>query len=169
MDRNKLFEDNMGLAYYIVRKYYPALANDEDIRQVAQIGLWKAAQKFDDTRGTKLSTLACWCIQNEIRMELRSRNRWNRLPVGISLDDDINGECGNGTFGDIIADPRDMAENVDSRLDAMSCMNRLTEKERLILGMRINGALQKEIGEKVGWAQSYVGRVLKKIAAEMVR
>lgn len=64
--------DNIPFVYYIIHKYYPTFAKDEDIIQSGMVGLVKAANKFDSTKG-KFSTYAGVIIKNEIAKELKLR------------------------------------------------------------------------------------------------
>ena len=71
-EQSTLVESNMNLVYYIISKYYPTYLYDEDIVQSGMLGLCKAAERFDDTKG-KFSTFAGRCIRNEINQEFIRR------------------------------------------------------------------------------------------------
>lgn len=72
VDRDKLIQDNIPFVYYIIHKYYPTFSKDEDIIQSGMVGLVKAANKFDASKG-KFSTYAGVIIKNEIAKELKLR------------------------------------------------------------------------------------------------
>lgn len=55
----------------------------DDIIQAGNIGLMKAVDRFDRTRGYQFSTYAVWWIRQSIRRELDDRGRTVRLPVHI--------------------------------------------------------------------------------------
>ena len=74
-DRQKFIEDNIGLVYYLVQKYYPHLAKDEDIIQCGTIGLCEAAENWK--KQSKFSYYAKSRILGAIKDELRNRNRWS--------------------------------------------------------------------------------------------
>lgn len=72
MNRQQLVEDNVNLVYYLIRKYYPTLINDEDIIQIGMVGLCEAAKRWDSNK-SKFSTYAGSWIKNEIKHELQER------------------------------------------------------------------------------------------------
>ena len=47
----KLIEDNYNLVGYTLNHFYPDLKTDEDIIQIGSIGLCKAANNYDPTKG----------------------------------------------------------------------------------------------------------------------
>lgn len=82
-DINNLVLENMKLAHNISWSYKDCGMEIEDIHASAMVGLVKAANIFEPSRGYKFSTLAVPVIVNEIRMELR---RFNKHRGCISLD-----------------------------------------------------------------------------------
>lgn len=68
--------DHIGLAHFIAHKYkYVAeKLNIEyaELYQVALIGIWKATQKNDPSKGFTFATFASSCATNAIKMHLRS-------------------------------------------------------------------------------------------------
>jgi RNA polymerase sigma factor CnrH len=66
-DRDALFSDNLPLADYLLgRLHLPGWVDPDDARQEALVGLWKAAEKFDPSRGLKFSALATACVRNQV-------------------------------------------------------------------------------------------------------
>lgn len=66
--RNRLIEHNLRLVAHIVKKYDQGKADSEDLISIGTIGLIKAIQTFDHTKGVRLATYAARCIENEISM-----------------------------------------------------------------------------------------------------
>lgn len=67
---NEVVENNMGLVHMIAKKKYNIYRNTsyyEDIIQEGTIGLIKAWNTFDKSKGYEFSTYACKCIYNEMR------------------------------------------------------------------------------------------------------
>ena len=62
--RNKLVNHNMRLVAHIIKKYYSNYSDQEDIISIGTIGLIKAINTFDYTKGTRLATYASRCIEN---------------------------------------------------------------------------------------------------------
>ena len=71
--RNILIERNLRLVAHIVKKYYAASEEQDDLISIGTIGLIKAVDSFDNAKKTKLSTYAARCIENEILMYFRSK------------------------------------------------------------------------------------------------
>ena len=71
--RAKLIEHNLRLVAHIVKKYYTGNRNQEDLMSIGTIGLIKAIDTFDPANGTRFTTYANKCLQNEILMYFRSQ------------------------------------------------------------------------------------------------
>lgn len=77
--RNQLVELHMGLAAHIARRLSRG-SNDQDIRQVAMVGLVKAVDRFDPERGTPFAAFAGRTIEGEIKRHFRDRTWSVRVP-----------------------------------------------------------------------------------------
>ena len=64
--RNKLVEHNLRLVAHIIKKYYASYRDQEDLISIGTIGLIKAANSFNSSKGTKFATYASRCIENAI-------------------------------------------------------------------------------------------------------
>lgn len=69
--RNKLVEDNLGLVYSCAKRFKGRGAEYEDLVQAGCVGLIKAADNFDETRGFSFSTYAVPVILGEIKRIFR--------------------------------------------------------------------------------------------------
>ena len=67
----KLLEENVGLIWSIVRRYYGRGVDTEDLYQLGCLGFLKAVRGFDPAYGTQFSTYAVPKIAGEIRRFLR--------------------------------------------------------------------------------------------------
>ena len=68
---DKLLQDNSGLIWSVVRRFYGRGVDAEDLYQIGCIGFLKAVQGFDPEYGTQFSTYAVPKISGEIRRFLR--------------------------------------------------------------------------------------------------
>lgn len=69
--REQLVEENIGLVWCVVKRFYGRGAEPEDLFQIGSIGLLKAIDKFDLNYDVKFSTYAVPMISGEIRRFLR--------------------------------------------------------------------------------------------------
>jgi RNA polymerase primary sigma factor len=79
--KNELIESNLRLVISIARKYVGKGLSMPDLIQEGNIGLMKAVDKFDYTKGFKFSTYATWWIRQGITRALADQVRTIRLPV----------------------------------------------------------------------------------------
>ena len=165
--REKLIVHNLRLVSHIVRKYYSASNDQEDLVSLGTIGLIKGVDSFDPVHGTRFATYAAKCIQNEILMHFRSQKKLqNEVSINEAIDTDRDGNP--LTYEDIISTDENMAEELDRRLlasRALSYTNTiLSPRERQILYLRygLSGRkpkTQKEAAELLGISRSYVSRI----------
>ena len=149
--RNKLVEHNLRLVAHIVKKYDNGKNDIDDLISIGTIGLIKGIDTFSNKNGTRLTTYAARCIENEILMFLRKNNK---TKGEISIDEPLNKDCdGNelllsdilGTDPDITS--RNIEDEVDKTLLRASIL-KLNEREKNIMEMRFGFKTGKEKTQK---------------------
>lgn len=126
LELEKLFEDNYGLLVSQALSFCPRNQNElDDYIQVAAIGMMKACETYDADQ-SKFSTFAIVCIRNAIKNHLRKEKKSNRLAFYDDLD-------------------RRQAYIADSLFDVLP--DSLTEKEKFVIKLRIEGYSYKEAAE----------------------
>lgn len=82
--KQRLIECNLRLAANIARHYQGRGLALEDLVQEANMGLMKAADKYDYEKGFRFSTYATWWIRQAITRAIADTGRAVRLPVHVN-------------------------------------------------------------------------------------
>lgn len=82
--KKKLVQANLRLVVSIAKKYTGQGILFMDLVQEGSLGLIKAAQRFDYTKGFKFSTYATWWIKQTIIRAIANSSRSIRIPVHMS-------------------------------------------------------------------------------------
>ena len=167
--RDTLIVRNLRLVAHIAKKYQNVDEDMEDLISIGTIGLIKAIESFDSSKG-KLSTYASRCIDNELLMLLRFKKKTSRE---ISLYDPIGTDKEGNEISllDVTgSEQSDVLTKVEDaqHLEKLPSLieERLNDRERLIIVLRyglLSGEemTQRSIGKKLGISRSYVSRIEK--------
>lgn len=169
--RGVLIERNLRLVSHICKKYYAKTNDNEDLISIGTIGLIKAIDSFDYTKGTRLSTYASRCVENEILMYFRSlKKQSGEVFMGDEIDTDKQGNP--LTVEDLISDDTDIVEELEKKrrikeiMNIIKKMDNSREKEIIILRYGLNNKkplTQREVAARLNISRSYVSRIEKKV------
>jgi RNA polymerase sporulation-specific sigma factor len=168
--KDKLITHNMRLVAHVVKKYAGA-AETDDLISVGSIGLIKAVNTFDESKGAQLATYTARCIENEILMLLRANKKYKN---DVSLSDPVGTDKdGNElTLMDLLSEKEDSVfKHVDKSIERDKFLNfikeHLTSREYTVLCLRYGlkgerNYAQREVARFLKISRSYISRIEKK-------
>ncbi|WP_123053987.1 RNA polymerase sporulation sigma factor SigK [Clostridium sp. JN-1] len=176
--KSVLVERNLRLVAHIVKKYsYPAKDVD-DLISIGTVGLIKAIDSFDVSKGTRLATYAAKCIENEILMLIRN-NKKTKNEVYLQDPIGVDKEGNEISLMDILSSDEDsIIEIVESKIQVKKLYSKintcLSEREKNVVQMRYGLSegkprTQREIAKILGISRSYVSRIEKRALEKLYK
>lgn len=164
--RQRLIEHNLRLVAHIIKKYYAGAPEQEDLISIGTIGLIKAVDTFDETKGPRLATYASRCIENEILMHFRSMKK-TAQDISLSEPIDTDSEGRPLTLIDVLAVDDTIAEDLERKVNSEKLgrymRDSLDAREREIIHLRYalgaNSLSQWQVAKRLGISRSYVSRL----------
>jgi RNA polymerase primary sigma factor len=116
--RERMINANLRLVVTIAHDYANLGLPLLDLISEGNIGLTKAVERFDSTKGAKLSTYAMWWIKQSIKRALANQSKTIRLPVhfgdkiakirrvSLRMGDELGREPTDDELGEEIGIPR---------------------------------------------------------------
>ena len=173
--RQVLIERNLRLVAHVVKKFENTGEDRDDLISIGTIGLIKAINTFDRSKGARLATYAAKCVQNEILMHIRASKKV-KLEVSLNEPIGIDKDGNEITFEDILGSrPEEVLDEVEIILfneKLKRVIKKLKTRERKVLLMRygLEGKkkyTQREVAGELGISRSYVSRIEKKILGKI--
>ena len=168
--RDELIEHNLRLVAHIVKKYYSNTSDQDDLISIGTIGLIKAVNTFDHTKGIRLSSYAARCIENEVLMYFRAAKKSAQdISMNEPIDTDKDGNA--LTLMDVMCTEDNIVDNLDCKVKSEQLKRYiaqvLTPRERLIIELRYglnndHPLTQREVAARLKISRSYVSRIEKK-------
>lgn len=174
--RQRLIEHNLRLVAHIIKKYYANAQNQEDLVSIGTIGLIKAVDSFDETKGPRLATYAARCIENEILMHFRAAKK-TAQDVSLSEPIDTDSEGRPLTLMDVLAQEDTIVEDLDRKVNIEKLgryiRESLDEREREIIVLRYGlcgrPLSQWQVAQRLDISRSYVSRLETKALKKLRR
>lgn len=150
---------------YILNKMH---IYDEDSYSTGKLGLIKAIDTFDISKGIQFMSYASHCIKNEVLMNVRKEQPNSFLNgKAISIDDAVNDNDEHFSLYEIIKSDEDVAREVADADEIKSIFNLFKyllpiEQYCVIANLGIYGLPLKQnvIAEKTKLSQPYISRIL---------
>ncbi|MBX5435651.1 MAG: RNA polymerase sporulation sigma factor SigK [Alicyclobacillaceae bacterium] len=170
-----LIEHNLRLVAHVAKKFDSCGIDHDDLISIGTVGLIKAVETYQPTKGTKFATYAARCIQNEILMQIRSLKK-SRKDVSLYSPIGTDKEGNEITIGDVLGSEADETEEaVNKRMEIrhmMQLLNVLDERERRVIELRfglVDGRewTQNEVADMLNISRSYVSRLEKRALLKM--
>ncbi len=124
--RERMINSNLRLVVTIAHDYANLGLPLLDLISEGNIGLTKAVERFDPTKGAKLSTYAMWWIKQSIKRALANQSKTIRLPVhlvdkvakvrrvSVQMSDELGREPTDDELGEEIGIPSDKVARLKS-------------------------------------------------------
>jgi RNA polymerase sporulation-specific sigma factor len=170
-----LVKHNLRLVAHVAKKFDSSTIDQDDLISIGTVGLIKAVDTYQPSKGTKFATYAARCIQNEILMQLRTQKK-TRKDVSLYSPIGTDKEGNDIVIADVLGSDADVTEEEVSRrleiLSAMKLLDILDERERQVIELRfalIDGRewTQNEVAERLNISRSYVSRLEKRALLKM--
>lgn len=173
-ERDALITGNMGYVVTLARQYRSELLSTDDLISEGSIGLMKAADKFDPSRGKPFVTFAAPFIRKSIENAIRRIT--GEVPV-MSTDESLPiGSNNNFTLLNVLEDKD--APKTDAILEQNSLSNEmataistLNEREQAVIrryfGIESQRMTMAEIGEELGLKRERVRQIRDKAVRKL--
>lgn len=162
MNNCSLVNDNIRLVHYVIHRNFPSIYTDyDDVFQEGCIGLLKAADGFDETKG-EFRNYAYASILNQVRDYFRR----NKQEVEIlSLDYEMSHDEGETyTLMDTLVD--DSSDKWFDKVERDSFIESLSDCEIKIVKLLKKGKTQTEIGEEFGVTRQRISAIVLRIKSK---
>lgn len=153
--------EHEGLVVSVVSKISPKLCGDDDIMQIARMGLLEAVNEYDESRGA-FSTFAYMRIRSRVVGEIRYRSYRNHVNMDMSAGIYAAGGKQESEYEQEAAQN---AASVASLLEALT--DRQAEIIRSYYGIGEEAKTQAEIAESRGVSTSAVWQIVRKSQEKM--
>lgn len=176
-EKNKLAEENLGLVYLVVNKEFTYEKTTESDREnyieEGMIGLAKAINTFNPSKGAKFSTYAYTCIKFEINSYVAKQKTLKRkveYTCKNSIDDYIEDEEGL-TFKDLMIYEKD---DYTSKVDLEHLLKVLKKIEieiydiRKIIIKKSEGYKNIEIAKMIGVEKNTIKHRIDKAKIKLI-
>lgn len=167
---------NLRLVAHVVKRYTLGEEGTDDLISIGTIGLIKAVNSFKPDYGSKFSTFAIRCIDNEILMYFRSKKK-RKGEISIFEPIGTDKEGNQIHLVDVLENNEpDIIENIEKKDELTIVIENLnqilTEQELEIIKKRYGlwgtkEYTQKEIAQEIGISRSYVSRIEKRALKKM--
>ena len=160
---SRLVTENINLIYLVMKRFRNRGVDREDLFQIGAVGLTKAAQRFDESKGFAFSTYAGMSKQDIIiAMEAdKNTSSIENESVLDYLDNKMSAEA---------SDKPSETDKVINHIAMQQALNSLDDSERRLIMLRyMQDKTQKQVAEVLGRNQVAISRMEKNTLAKLRR
>lgn len=132
---------------------------DDDLFMVGLMGLTIAVDKFDPEANAAFRTFAVAVVRNSVLKTFQKKRiatLYFEQPYRLK-------DGGEICLGDTIVSNEDMEESVSTCMLLRELNETLTDTERMVVRLRLDGNTQEQIGREIGCSQAHTSRILGRI------
>lgn len=161
--QKQLAAENHKLIFSFLNKHN---YDEEEFYDLAAIGLCKAARCYNDSMGA-FSTLAYKCMFNEIARYYKLQGAARKIPSNLIGHFDAKVHCEDGydigEIWDILDHGNSFEDDLIFELCVETVRKRLTDKDKLVFDMLLEGYTTREIGKAAGCSNVNVTNIRRKM------
>lgn len=143
----------------------------DDLSQEAAIGFFNAVRNYDASRGSEFRTYAEICVENVLVSAVRSYVSHKNQPLNDHrefVDSEISGSVVSYALPESSGDPEGHIfanESVGRLIKAIS--SELTDLEKAVIGLRIEGLSYEKTAERLGISVKSVDNAIQRVRQKM--
>jgi len=155
------------------KAYYVAGGDPEDLIQEGMIGLYKAVLDFNAARGGNFASFASLCVTRQVQTAIKTAGRQKHSPLNESLSlDNSDDERGESFMENLAASRENNPEVLFLGRESLRetedfIRENLTEMERDVLTLHLDGNSHREIAEHLGKNKKSVDNTLQRIRKKL--
>lgn len=173
MDKSleQIFEEYKDMVRAKAGLYFMMGAEKEDLIQEGMIGLVKAYNSYDPSRGASFGTYADICVNRQMISAVQSASRQKNQPLNsaVYLDSRVNDQEDSPTVGETLlagadASPEDQvlySELLELLANPPEAV--FSPLEQSVLKLLVNGQKYKEIAENLGKSPKQIDNAIQRI------
>lgn len=173
--KNQLAEENIALVHWIVKERfkYQAITREDKINYIGEgmIGLARAINTFDESKGYKFSTYAYKLINGEIRAYIDKQNRQKRKvdkECKASIDNDVP-RCEELKYSDWLYDTKDDYKSIEEVDYILYILEKTKIKDiKTIIIKKAEGYTNREIAKIININENTIKTRLRRLKERLL-